>query len=83
MSRRRVLTLFLALSAALAVLSTAHRPVDAQVLATTGTKRIAFAEREWLEVGLDVQGVTVDRLKLHLPGKVKGQPFLPCDHEEV
>ena len=48
--------------------------------ATTGTTRIAFAAREWLDVDLDVHGVTVDRLKLHQPGKVKS---LFTKHEEA
>lgn len=48
--------------------------------ATTGTLRIPFASREWLDVDLDVHGVTVDRLKLHQPGKVKS---LFTKHDEA
>ncbi|MEM7249702.1 MAG: hypothetical protein AAF533_30635 [Acidobacteriota bacterium] len=48
--------------------------------ATTGSKRIGFAARQWLVVDLDVQGVTVDRLKLHPPGRVRG---LFTKHDEA
>ena len=48
--------------------------------ATTGTTRVAFAAREWLDVDLDVHGVSVDRLKLHQPGKVKS---LFTKHDEA
>lgn len=42
-----------------------------EVQANTGTIRVDFTPREWLDVGLSVNGVTVDRLKLHPPGKIK------------
>jgi hypothetical protein len=53
---------------------------DADHPASTGTVRIAFAAREWLDVDLDVHGVSVDRIKLHQPGKVKS---LFTKHEEA
>jgi hypothetical protein len=43
-----------------------------EVVANTGSARIRFAAREWLDVGLDVNGVRVDRLRLHPPGRLKG-----------
>jgi len=39
-------------------------PAD-DALANTGTTRVAFGTSEWLDVGLDVNGVIVDRVKLH------------------
>ncbi len=54
--------------------------VEPDVPADTGTARVAFAAREWLDVGLDVNGVSVDRLKLHRPGKVRG---LLVRHDEA
>ena len=61
------LTVALTLACALALAGPEDDP-----LANTGTKRLPYAAREWLEVGLDVNGVSVDRLKLHQPGKIKG-----------
>lgn len=43
-----------------------------EVVANTGTARIRFAAREWLDVGLDVNGVRVERLKLRQPGRLRG-----------
>jgi len=39
--------------------------------ANTGTTRIASEASEWLDVGLDVNGVEVDRIRLHQAGKIK------------
>jgi hypothetical protein len=54
--------------------------VAAEVVANTGSARIPFAAREWLDVGLDVNGVRVERLRLHPPGRVKG---LFTKHQEA
>ena len=43
-----------------------------KLMADTGTAKIDFAAREWLDVGLDVNGVKVDRLQMRRPGKVTG-----------
>lgn len=50
------------------------------VPANTGTSKVAFASSEWLDIGLDVNGVTVDRLKLRRPGALKG---LVVRHDEA
>jgi hypothetical protein len=60
--------------------ATAAAANTAEAIATTGSRRIAFAAREWLDVGLDVSGVTVDRVKLREPGKMKG---LFIKHDEA
>lgn len=39
------------------------------VIANTGSARVEFAAREWLDVGLDVNGVRVDRLQLREANK--------------
>ena len=52
----------------------------AEVVANTGSTRIRFAAREWLNVGLDVNGVRVDRIKLHDPKRIKG---LFTKHEQA
>jgi hypothetical protein len=58
----------LVLLAALLAMPAAAAPSDVQ--ANTGTTRLDFTPREWLDVGLEVNGVTVERLKLHPPGKM-------------
>ena len=68
------------LTALLPLLLTAGPAPAAEVVANTGSTRIAFAAREWLDVGLDVNGLVVERLRLHQPGKVKG---LLVSHDEA
>ena len=74
--RHAALALALVLAPALASADAAPTKVPAN----TGTTKIAFAEQEWLQVGLDVNGVKVDRLKLHRPGPMSG---LLVKHEEA
>mgnify|MGYP000073564905 CR=1 FL=1 len=57
---RAILLLCLALAAPPAV--------AADVPADTGTTKVDFTPGDWVRVNLSVQGVTVDRLKLHEAG---------------
>ena len=63
----RVVFTTLALAIAMPAVSAPTR-----VQANTGTAKLAFAAHEWLDVDLDVNGVRVDRLKLHRPGRIPG-----------
>jgi hypothetical protein len=72
----RPLVLLLALLALAAPAAAA--PDD--VVANTGTTKLDFTPREWLDVGLEVNGVTVDRLKLHPAGRVTS---LMLKHDEA
>src|SRR5205814_5969163 len=61
--------------------ATSHaEPAPATVMADTGTAKIPFATREWIDVGLNVNGVTVDRVRFHRPGKITG---LLTKHDEA
>lgn len=70
MSPRAVL-LALALAVTCGLLPAPAAVADEPVVqANTGTMRLDFTPREWLDVGLSVNGVIVDRVKLHPPGKM-------------
>jgi len=51
-----------------------------EVAANTGTTKLDFTPREWLDVKLAVNGVSVDRLKLHQAGKMTS---LVLQHDEA
>jgi hypothetical protein len=61
---------------ALALLPAAHA---AEVPADTGTTKVEFTPKEWVDVGLSVHGVTVDRVKLHPAGPMTS---LMLKHDE-
>ena len=73
-----LLALALVLPVALPLAARAADPQDVQ--ANTGTTKLDFTPREWLDVGLTVNGVTVDRLKLHPAGKMTS---LVLKHDEA
>lgn len=78
---RRALTLALTLLSLATLGPFVGSPARAaEVVANTGSARIRFAAREWLDVGLDVNGVRIDRVRLHPPGRVKG---LFTKHQEA
>ena len=52
---------------AVAAPATATTPVPAN----TGSARVDYAAREWIDVGLDVHGVSVDRLRLRRPNRAR------------
>jgi hypothetical protein len=62
----------LCLCVGLSALARGVSAAPSRVPANTGTTKLAFAAQEWLDVGLEVNGVRVDRLKLHRPGTVAG-----------
>jgi hypothetical protein len=71
----RTAILFLALALTVPALAadaprSASPPPAEEVLANTGTTRVAFGTSEWLDVGLDVNGVIVDRVKLRRAGAI-------------
>jgi hypothetical protein len=80
MSRRAVTVALTLLVVATLGLAPGGPVRAAEVVANTGSARIGFAAREWLDVGLDVNGVRIDRLRLHPPGGVKG---LLTRHQEA
>jgi hypothetical protein len=73
-----LLALALVLHSAFPLVASAADPRDVQ--ANTGTTKLDFTPREWLDVGLAVNGVTVDRLKLHPAGKMTS---LVLKHDEA
>lgn len=73
-----LLALALLLPAALPLAVSAAEPQEVQ--ANTGTTKLDFTPREWLDVGLTVNGVTVDRIKLHPAGKMTS---LVLKHDEA
>ena len=62
------------------LLAAGLRAEPAEVLADTGTAKVTLVTREWIDVGLNVNGVTVDRVRFHRPGKVSG---LFTKHDEA
>ena len=74
----------LALLAALgsiASLASAGEPVPPVVVpANTGTAKVDFHDGEWVKVGLDVNGVRVERVELHAP---RGLTGLLTRHQEA
>jgi hypothetical protein len=81
--RPLLLTLLGLLLLSPATAATAEGATDANLEerpASTGTIRLPFAAREWLDVDLDVHGVSVDRLKLRQARAVKS---LFLSHDEA